>query len=391
MNDKTAGWFNDPYGRFQQRYFDGAKWTAHVATGGTQQIDPMGESAVIPIATPATAFASESRTSSAVIGYLNTMAPDSRDRPRPTTNVAVAGLGGLFAAAALFSLIAAEDSSKAKITIAALIALGVGLLVRLLVPAQAELRSAAVGMGAVGIVGFVAGVSGDNFSDTWPLLLTAALLLAAWALPGFRGRPLMLGSGALFLIATLSSALTSAPSCTSEDGFEFCESGDTLFALPDPFNGLGGGRQFVYLLAGAALLWLVWWLDKRGFRGTATPLVISAILAMLIGTERSFSNLGDTAPALLIIGVGVLLCTVGTLGARRATTWWGAFLIATGASALFVSAIEPDSTASITTTLALVAASLIGAPIATRTLLANARKSNSTDSIPPPPPFTTGS
>ncbi len=51
-----AGWRNDPYGRFQLRYWDGAKWTEHVATGGEQKVDPMGASAVIPFATPASAF-----------------------------------------------------------------------------------------------------------------------------------------------------------------------------------------------------------------------------------------------------------------------------------------------------------------------------------------------
>jgi len=55
MSPQAAGWRNDPYGRFQQRYWDGAKWTEHVATGGVQQVDPMGASTVIPFATPASA------------------------------------------------------------------------------------------------------------------------------------------------------------------------------------------------------------------------------------------------------------------------------------------------------------------------------------------------
>ncbi len=53
----SAGWMNDPYGRFQQRYFDGTAWTADVATEGVQQVDPLGNSPVIPFATPPTAFA----------------------------------------------------------------------------------------------------------------------------------------------------------------------------------------------------------------------------------------------------------------------------------------------------------------------------------------------
>jgi uncharacterized protein YxjI len=37
-----AGWYPDPLGRAEQRYYDGTTWTAHVATGGEQQVDPFG-------------------------------------------------------------------------------------------------------------------------------------------------------------------------------------------------------------------------------------------------------------------------------------------------------------------------------------------------------------
>ena len=57
MAEQEAGWRNDPYGRFQQRYFNGKKWTERVSTDGEQQVDPLGASTVIPIATPSTAFA----------------------------------------------------------------------------------------------------------------------------------------------------------------------------------------------------------------------------------------------------------------------------------------------------------------------------------------------
>lgn len=51
-----AGWLPDPYGRFQQRYWDGSRWTGHVATAGTASVDPLGASSVIPIVIPATAL-----------------------------------------------------------------------------------------------------------------------------------------------------------------------------------------------------------------------------------------------------------------------------------------------------------------------------------------------
>jgi hypothetical protein len=35
-----AGWYADPSGRFEQRYWDGGTWTEHVARGGAQYTDP---------------------------------------------------------------------------------------------------------------------------------------------------------------------------------------------------------------------------------------------------------------------------------------------------------------------------------------------------------------
>lgn len=36
-----AGWFPDPAGRFEHRYWDGSAWTHHVARGGQQGLDPL--------------------------------------------------------------------------------------------------------------------------------------------------------------------------------------------------------------------------------------------------------------------------------------------------------------------------------------------------------------
>jgi hypothetical protein len=38
----AAGWYPDPRGRFDQRYFDGTAWTDHVYRGTVQSIDPQG-------------------------------------------------------------------------------------------------------------------------------------------------------------------------------------------------------------------------------------------------------------------------------------------------------------------------------------------------------------
>ena len=215
MAEHEAGWHNDPYGRFQQRYFNGTAWTKHVATGGEQKVDPMGASSVIPIATPVTAFAIGGKATG-VVKFLDSTGPEARDRPRPSMRAALAGLGGLIASAALFNAILGDNGSKTKIVISALLSLAVGLIVRLMVKNQTELRSAAVGLGVVGILGFVVGAT-HNLGKTGPLLLVAALFIAAWALPGFKGRPLMLGIGALFAVLALAAAFSPGAQC-HDDG-----------------------------------------------------------------------------------------------------------------------------------------------------------------------------
>lgn len=43
-----AGWYNDPFGRFAQRYHDGDEWTSHVSAGdGRSLTDPSGSVALI--------------------------------------------------------------------------------------------------------------------------------------------------------------------------------------------------------------------------------------------------------------------------------------------------------------------------------------------------------
>jgi hypothetical protein len=41
-NPTPAGWFPDPLGRHEHRYFNGQSWTADVADGGQRRVDPLG-------------------------------------------------------------------------------------------------------------------------------------------------------------------------------------------------------------------------------------------------------------------------------------------------------------------------------------------------------------
>lgn len=49
---EQPGWFPDPNGRHEHRYFNGRAWTADVADGGERAIDPLG-SAPTPVRPPA--------------------------------------------------------------------------------------------------------------------------------------------------------------------------------------------------------------------------------------------------------------------------------------------------------------------------------------------------
>lgn len=45
-----TGWLRDPTGRFELRYWDGNRWTEHVARGGLQGADPLADAPPMPTA-----------------------------------------------------------------------------------------------------------------------------------------------------------------------------------------------------------------------------------------------------------------------------------------------------------------------------------------------------
>ena len=40
MTNAAPGWYADPFGRHEVRYYDGSGWTEHVASHGRQSTDP---------------------------------------------------------------------------------------------------------------------------------------------------------------------------------------------------------------------------------------------------------------------------------------------------------------------------------------------------------------
>lgn len=394
MTEHAAGWYNDPYGRFQQRYWDGQEWTGRVATNGVAQEDPMGASTVVPFAIPSTAYTTPAdpdpegdvdgtgASGNAVTRFLDGMGDDARERPRPSLRAALAGIGGVLVAFGVMIALAGDDNDPRGKIIGISIGLLVVALVLRLVVKFTEVAAAAVGIAVVAIPALaISATISDGESGVLTFAVATALFLAAWALPGFKGRNLLLGLGALSLVGVFGTLIndTSANKCQSyiDDGdydrfFDECQdyegSGSSTSFLPVEVTDNLGGEGIVFLACAAALLGLTWWLDRRGYHGTATGTVVAGLLAAVEGTALLANEFGSTSGPILVFVVGILVCLVGAHGARRATTWWGAVLAALGAVAFIAIQWEPGSVGSvggvgIVSGLALVGIPMLAAPI----------------------------
>lgn len=81
QSTQDPGWNHDPYGRYQQRYWDGQHWTDRVMTGGAELIDPLGSSTVVPFAIPATATAAAAAATAGIVARPWYQPARYRDRP----------------------------------------------------------------------------------------------------------------------------------------------------------------------------------------------------------------------------------------------------------------------------------------------------------------------
>ena len=338
MSQVPAGWFNDPYGRYQQRYWDGSGWTEHVSTNGQQTVDPMGNSPVIPIATPATAFEFDpvvqepAPTATPLERLLERLGPDATERPLPGLRVAVAGLGGVVLSIGLLIAASGEQTSRGALVGTSLAIIAIAWVLRWFVSIP-EVGAASVGMVVVGIAVFsVAATVSNGSTGSLTALLMAALFVGAWAAPGFRGRNLLLGLGALSLVVSIGAL-------AGGDG------GQDVVALPSVVTDGIGRQGAVYLVCAALLLAGTWWLDRRGFRGTGTALVGAGLVASLVGAALLVTQFGDTSGPLFVSAVGLGVCVVGSHGGRRATTWWGAGMLVVGFVAFTAVVVEPSSSA----------------------------------------------
>lgn len=397
MAEQEAGWRNDPYGRFQQRYFDGTAWTEHVATGGEQQVDPLGASTVIPIVTPPTAFVAQGGKGAAIVKFLDKAGPDSRERPQPSLRAAVAGLGGAVLAAGVLTAVLGGDAGRGMQVVTSLAIIAVAWALRSFVKLT-EVQAGAVGMVVVAIPAFaIAATVSDGSGSNATGFVMAALFIAAWAFRGFKARNLLLALGALALVSSFGSLISdpSVEQCNQylEDGdfdsfSDECDDVDpngTSF-LPVELTSNFGNEGTVYLIGGALYLGLTWWLDRRGHRGTGTAFAAAGLVSTLLGVSMLASDFGEKSAPLFVLAVGLIVAFVGSHGGRRATTWWGALLTAIATVWFVAVQWEPGSSGAIGGVLIVAGVVLVAIPLIDDPFRKALRARNAGGSTPTPPP-----
>ncbi|GAA4383309.1 phospholipid scramblase-related protein [Agromyces bauzanensis] len=80
-----SGWFPDPFGRHEHRYWDGSQWTEHVGSQGRQLVDP-------PVVAPPTPVALQVAQQTAVIQPIAPSAPVNKKVQRQVRKLGVADM-----------------------------------------------------------------------------------------------------------------------------------------------------------------------------------------------------------------------------------------------------------------------------------------------------------
>lgn len=350
MNDLGAprGWYDDPTLRHQRRYFDGTSWTDHVANGTEVATDPI-RSATTPTA-PARSF-------------LDSLGRDATTRSAPDFPTAMGGIGGLIVGAGIVALIG-QSGDRVAIVLAGLVTFAVALgVVRFVAPNVGFLTSPAVSVAVIGIfttaIGVIVSDDGATGTDTpfQVLLLAGLLCVAAWSLPGFRGRPFLLGVALVVIPLALAGLVAGGSSC------EF-QSECNPFESAAGSAGLSSGAGVVLAIIGCLMLLAVRRLDALGRPGLATTFAAACIIDLVIGAFLVAVDLGSTGGPLLVALTGIALGVVGHLGERRGLTWTGAALAAGGVAVAIFDLVDTESSTLGGIVAVLTGAIVIGAPYA---------------------------
>lgn len=353
-NDFPANWYQDPTGRHEQRYYDGANWTDSVVTAGVPSTDPMEQAAPVQ-----PAAGTDDGGPGSTSAFLASLGPTAYQREQPELPLALGGVGGLLVGSGIIALIGQGGSRGAILGASALVlAIAFAAAFKLL-GEQPWLRAAATAMCAIGIVGFVgglilAGSPGSNAPGAF-FLITGVLHLGAWVLPGFRGRPFMLGAG---IVATALGIAVLIASTDSDCGFGGCNDVEEALGRIGVSTAVG----VVLLFLGCAMLLAIRKLDGDGFHGTAETVAAGAIGTLLVGAIALSAQLGSTGNSLLVMAVGLGMGFVGHQGGRRALTWVGAALLAGGVISFVTNFITTDDPTAGSILLIVLGAALVAVP-----------------------------
>ncbi len=320
--------------------------------------------------------------STRVLDWLGT---ESAERPAPSLLAAFAGIGGVMLGLGLLIAIVGENATRSKFIGVGAALIAVAWAARSFVAVSA-IKSMAVGVALVGIPAFSLGATVSNGTDSfWTGALLAVLFLAAWALPGFKNRNLFLALGAIALVASFGS-LSARDNNASQiekcqtyiqqgdfDSFDAkCQnlyaSDTTNGVLPLKVTDNIGEQGAIYLIGAALFLSLTWWLDRRGRRGTATAFAAAGLVTAVTGTALLANKFDGSSGGVFVTIVGLIVCIVGSHGARRTTTWAGALMSSLGLVWVVAWEWKPKSSSStggvaITVGLLLVAVALAAAAI----------------------------
>lgn len=374
----TPGWYTDPLNRYEMRFWDGQSWTANVHANGAQLIDPefggsqtaqVSRHAAASSAPLAAAPGTTQPASQSIARLLNSMGADARARTTPSLATTLHGLGGSLVAIALIALLVGDDGSEGTVAVIAALIIGAAIALRLRLSSVYAVSSATIGAVVISIPLFALGIGlGDDADNPFAVWLIATILyLAAWMLPGFKGKTVLLGLGLFALVGTIGS-ISGPVDCDTVEDYSDWERLCSEDGILGTYAREVGRQGIIFLIGAAALLVSVWFLDRRGYRGTATGFIAAAMAAAGAGTTALVLNLDGAGGPLLVAIIGALVCYVGSAGERRATTWWGAALAASGTVAFLSVSLGIEDPSDIGIVALISAAVLIFAPLAARAI-----------------------
>jgi hypothetical protein len=348
-----AGWFPDPLGRAPERFWDGSRWTDRVRDGMVEWTNPLDTATTTASTAADGQVAAGSSTAAGQVpddplraGPPGPALAMHLQRRRPTIDVAaaVSVAAGVLGVTGAYALVA-EVEGTAGVAVMSIVLLAGAYALALVGPPVA--RGAALVAGVAAPIGLIGVVLGDSLDGRAAAVVPALLVAMAWAamfvLPGLRGAPVFIASGAL-AVWTALVALTAGGGQTGS-GFYGPVDDDPLSAYSyDPWAALSndieraGALSLVLALVLAVTAAV---LDRRGWHVAATPVVAVTVILGVVGlwlaAASPTSGAGDS---FLVLLVGVGLAVIGALGARRGSTWIGVALATSGLIALLAEAVD---------------------------------------------------